>query len=212
MHTVGKPASRKLGGVQIALFVALLLTFSGVADAAGGKGGKFRSRDTTAPTVVISSPQAGATLSGQIGVAGTASDNVQVAKVEISVDGGSYQAAQGTTSWTYQLDTSALAGGSHTITARATDSSGNQSSAAVSVTVSSALAQPDTTPPSVAISAPAAGSAVLGSLTITGTASDNGQVAKVEVSLAVGPTTRRREPSPGPTRWTRPLWRTGCIR
>jgi hypothetical protein len=115
MHTVGKRASRKLGFVQIACFVALLLTFSNAAGAAGGKGGKVHSRDTSAPTVVISSPQAGATLSGQIGLAGTASDNVQVAKVEISVDGGAYQGAQGTTSWTYQLDTSALAGGSHTI-------------------------------------------------------------------------------------------------
>jgi hypothetical protein len=187
MHTVGKRASRKLGFVQIACFVALLLTFSNAAGAAGGKGGKVHSRDTSAPTVVISSPQAGATLSGQIGLAGTASDNVQVAKVEISVDGGAYQGAQGTTSWTYQLDTSALAGGSHTITARATDSSGNQSSTAVSVTVSSDLAPPDTTPPSVAISAPTPDSTVLGSLTITGTASDNAQVVKVEVSLDGGP-------------------------
>jgi len=115
MHAVGKRVSRKLGFVQIACSVALLLMFSSAAGAAGGKGGKFHSRDTTAPTVAISSPQAGATLSGQIGLAGTASDNVQVAKVEISVDGGAYQGAQGTTSWTYQLDTSALAGGSHTI-------------------------------------------------------------------------------------------------
>ena len=186
MHTVGKRASRKLGCVQIACFVALLLTFSSAAGAAGGKGGKVRSRDTSAPTVVISSPQDGATLSGQIGLAGTASDNVQVAKVEVSVDGGAYQGAQGTTSWTCQLDTSALAGGSHTITARAIDSSGNQSSAAVSVTLSSALPPPDTPLPSVAISAPAPDSTVLGSLTITGTASDNAQVAKVEVSLDGG--------------------------
>jgi hypothetical protein len=100
--------------------------------------------DTTPPAVQVASPAAGATLSGTATVSGSASDNAGVASVAVSVDGGAYAAAQGTTSWSYALDTSSLANGAHTISVQATDSSGNVATASVAVSVQNAL------PPGVA--------------------------------------------------------------
>src|SRR3984957_14896359 len=44
--------------------------------------------DTTPPSVAITSPAAGATLSGNVNVTAAASDNVGVASVQVKVDGG----------------------------------------------------------------------------------------------------------------------------
>src|SRR5262245_37532651 len=43
--------------------------------------------DTTPPTVAISTPSAGATVSGQVSVSATASDNVGVTSVQFLLDG-----------------------------------------------------------------------------------------------------------------------------
>src|SRR5207248_9771092 len=89
--------------------------------------------DTTPPSVSISAPNGGSVVSGTLSVAGAGSDNVGLAKIELKVDDGPYQLAQGTDSWSYQLSTTAYADGTHTITARATDTSGNTSTSSVSV-------------------------------------------------------------------------------
>jgi hypothetical protein len=133
--------------------------------------------DTTAPSVTITAPVSGSTVSGQFTVAGSASDNVRVSQVAVSVDGGSYTAVAGTTSWSTQLSATALTAGTHSVTARATDSSGNQATTSVTVTVA------DTTPPVIAISAPTSGSTVSGTITVAGSASDNAGVAKVELAV-----------------------------
>lgn len=136
--------------------------------------------DTVPPSVGISSPVPGATLSGIVTVSGTASDNVSVASVAVSVDSGAYQAAAGTTSWSYALNTTAYADGSHMISARATDTSGNATITSVSVSIANAGA-------SVSISSPAAGSTVTGTVNVTGTAADSAGVARVTVSVDGAP-------------------------
>ena len=108
-----------------------------------------------------------------------------VAKVEISVDGGAYQQASGTSSWSLTLDSSAYTNGTHVLSTRAADTSGNTAVATVSATVSNAP-PPDTTPPQVAIVAPAAQSTLFGSVAVSGTASDDVQVTKVELSVDGG--------------------------
>src|SRR5262249_53970029 len=140
--------TRDAGRFAIAILVLLLL--AGSSAAAPGGGGKGR-KDGTPPSIVIVAPTAGATVSGTVTVTGTAADNVQVAAVTVSVDNGPFAAASGTTSWSYGLDTTSLTAGAHTISARATDSSGNSTVSSVSVSVKAAA---DTTPPTVSITAP----------------------------------------------------------
>lgn len=154
----------------------------------------FSNADTTPPTVSVSTPAAGASVAGTVNVAGAAADNKALAKVELSVDGGTYRLATGTSAWSLALDSTTLANGSHTLTARATDTSGNTSTASVSVTV----ANLDSTPPSVAISAPTSGSSVSGSISVSGSAGDNSQLAQVAVSVDGG----AYQPAQGTTAWS----------
>jgi hypothetical protein len=96
------------------------------------------STDTIAPTAVITSPVAGASLANgsQLTVTGTATDagGGRVAGIEVSIDGGTtWHPASGTSTWTY---TGILPGtGSVNIKARATDDSSNTQTAPASVGV-----------------------------------------------------------------------------
>jgi hypothetical protein len=96
------------------------------------------SADTTAPTVSITSPANGATVSGSVTVTVSASDNVGVTSTAISIDGGAY-----TTSLTWA--TTSVADGSHTIQARAQDAAGNTGySSTITVTVKNTVTPPPT--------------------------------------------------------------------
>jgi Bacterial Ig domain len=87
--------------------------------------------DTTPPTAAIASPTQGATVTGGVTVSGSSSDNRSVARVDVSVDGGTWIAASGTSSWSRGVDTTGWAAGStHSVAARAIDGAGNVSSTA----------------------------------------------------------------------------------
>ncbi len=103
--------------------------------------------DIESPTITIASPTDGQTFTtSSITVNGTASDNVDVSKVEVKVGAaGSWQTATGTTSWSTGVT---LSEGSNTITARATDTSGNTKEASINITI-------DTTSPTVTITSTA---------------------------------------------------------
>ena len=120
--------------------------------------------DTTPPSVTIASPVNGATVSGTINVVGTASDNVAVSKVELSIDNGTFVAVSGTASWSYSWNTTTIANGTHSLTVRVTDSSNNQNATSVSVNVSNTTS----TAPTVSISSPSNGSTINGTTLITG--------------------------------------------
>ncbi len=161
--------------------------------------------DTTAPTVAITSPAGGATISGPstgvaVNIAGTASDNSGgsgIQKVEVQVgSANSFKLATptgpgGSQDWsTWSASDTVTTEGSHTITARATDNAGNTKDATVTVTVAF-TAPSDTTAPTVAITSPAGGATISGPSTgvavnIAGTASDNSGgsgIQKVEVQV-----------------------------
>ena len=88
------------------------------------------------PVVSITAPAGGATVSGTITVSGTASSSLSISSVQVAVDSGSFSNASGTTSWSFSLDTASLSNATHTLTAKATDSSGaTASSSLVSITV-----------------------------------------------------------------------------
>ena len=92
------------------------------------------------PTVAISSPTNGSSVSGTITVSGTASDTLGVSSVQVQVDGGAFSPASGTTNWSFPLDTSSLSNATHTLTARATNTSGATGTTSVSVNVSNSSA------------------------------------------------------------------------
>jgi hypothetical protein len=162
----------------VAAVVFGVVSMSGAAAPGGGGGGKSK-RDTIPPTITASiSQQAGTSVV----VSGTASDNVGVTEVDVAIDGGGYAVAQGTTSWSYTVDTTRLAAGSHTATAKARDAAGNAATASASFSV----APVTSTPPTATILAPSANTTVAGTVTVDGTASGSNQVAKVELSVDGG--------------------------
>ena len=135
--------------------------------------------DLTPPSVSITSPAGGSTVSGAITLSANATDNVGVVGVQFQVDGNNNGAEASAAPYTSPWNTANATNGSHTITAIARDAAGNRTtSAAVTVTVLN-----DTTPPSVSISAPAAGATVSSTVTVVGTASDNVGVAGVQFKL-----------------------------
>jgi hypothetical protein len=88
------------------------------------------------PSVNISSPGNGATVSGTITVSGTASDPVGLSSIQLQIDGGAFSPASGTSNWSFSLDTTSLSNAAHSLTARASDSSGLSASSSITVNVS----------------------------------------------------------------------------
>lgn len=92
--------------------------------------------DTTAPTVSITSPTSGATVSGaNVTVSASASDNIGVASVQFYLDGSPLGAPDTSAPYSYSWNTTlGVSNGSHTLGAIAKDAAQN-SSATASVTV-----------------------------------------------------------------------------
>ncbi|MHB8604212.1 MAG: Ig-like domain-containing protein [Thermoplasmatota archaeon] len=136
------------------------------------------------PSVSIASPSSGSTVHGTVHITGTASDaDDGVASVKIQIDNGASQDASGTTSWTFDWDTTGLTG-SHTVKATATDVNGATGTASATYTVDNDAA------PSATISSPAPDANLTRSnISITGTASDPdgaSDLSKVEVAIDAG--------------------------
>ena len=128
-------------------------------------------KDTTAPSVALTSPGNNATVSGAVPVTVSAGDDVGVTKVEFYQD-GVLSSAGNLAPYSYNWNTSSVADGSHTLSAKAYDAAGNVGqSAIVTVTVNNQVA--DSTAPVVsAFSLPATASTL--AVPISGlTATDN---------------------------------------
>ncbi len=95
--------------------------------------------DPTAPTVAITAPVSGATVSGTTTVTANASDTIGVVGVQFLRDGAALGLEQGGPSFSVPWNTTSIPNGTHTLSARARDAAGNTTLAAnVSVTVSNA--------------------------------------------------------------------------
>jgi hypothetical protein len=141
----------------------------------------FTIPDTTAPTVTLTAPTNGSTVSGTIVATANASDNIGVTKVEFYVD-GTLKATDTVSPYSASIDTAALTNGTRSFTARAYDAANlSTTSTAASVTVNNVVTPPsDTTPPVVSVSAPAASSTVSGTITVTANASDASGIKQVQ--------------------------------
>lgn len=133
--------------------------------------------DTTPPTVSLTAPANGATVSGTITVSATASDNVAVNKVSFYVDNVLF-ANVSTSPYSTSLNTNNYSNGTRVIKATAFDNANNQTSSTASVTFSNVS---DTTPPTISITSPASGTKVRNTIKIYVNASDNVGVTKVEL-------------------------------
>jgi hypothetical protein len=92
--------------------------------------------DTTPPSVSLSTPANGATVSSAISVAATATDNVAVVGVQFRLNGANLGAEDATAPYSVTWDTTTAANGPHTLVAVARDAAGNLStSSARTVTV-----------------------------------------------------------------------------
>jgi len=92
--------------------------------------------DTTPPTVSVTAPVDGATVSGAVTLTASASDNVGVAGVQFAIDGVPFGNEKTTAPFTMTWDSATATNASHSITAVARDAVGNQSSSSpVTVTV-----------------------------------------------------------------------------
>ena len=136
--------------------------------------------DTTAPTVSLTAPASGATVSGSVTVSANASDNVGVVGVQFRLDGNNLGAEDTAAPYSTSWNTTGASNGSHSLTAVARDAAGNlRTSTARTITVSNL----ETIPPTIAMTAPAAGSTVSGIVAVGADASDNVGVVGVQFSV-----------------------------
>jgi chitinase len=127
------------------------------------------------PTVSLLTPASGSLATGTVSVSASASDNVGVTRLEFLVN-GVLQATDTAAPYLFSWDTTALATGTYTLSARAYDAAGNVGqSGAVSVSVSN-----DRTAPLVSLAVPAT-TVYRTVLPLKATATDNVAVTRVEL-------------------------------
>ncbi len=130
----------------------------------------------SAPTVSLTGPGAGTTVSGTVTLVATATDDIAVTSVEFFVDGVPLGVHDTAAPYEGSWNTTALANGSHELTAVARDAAGHDAtSAAVTVTVSN-----DSGAPTVSLTGPGAGTTVSGTVTLVATATDDIAVTSVQ--------------------------------
>ena len=97
--------------------------------------------DTTPPTVSITAPIAGNTVTGNVlTVSAAASDNIGVVGVQFKLDGNNWGAEVTSSPFSVSWDTTVIANGSHALTAIARDAAGNSTtSTPVTVSVSNSV-------------------------------------------------------------------------
>ncbi len=132
------------------------------------------------PVVAVTSPQAGSLVSGSVGLSANATDTGSgIAKVEFSVD-GSVIGTDTTYPYGWMWNATGATPGAHTIQARAINRLGASTLSTVSVNVP----VPAVTVPTVALTSPANGTVVAGSVGVSATADDTGSgIATVEFSV-----------------------------
>jgi hypothetical protein len=129
--------------------------------------------DNTVPVTALSAPAHNARVRGSVPVSATASDNLGVVKVEFFADGtllGTLTTAPYVVGW----NSTSVADGAYTLTAKAYDKAGNV------MTSPTVLVEVDNTLPDVALASPTPGMFLRGTAALEATASDTGGVARVD--------------------------------
>ncbi|MGH8532229.1 MAG: Ig-like domain-containing protein, partial [Gammaproteobacteria bacterium] len=99
--------------------------------------------DTIPPTVSLTAPSSGATVSNTISVSASAADAGGVSGVQFKLDGNTLGAEDTTNAYSVSWDTTTATNGTHTLTAVAGDAAGNTTtSSPVTVTVNNSTSTP----------------------------------------------------------------------
>src|SRR6266536_2167217 len=81
--------------------------------------------ETTPPTVSMTAPANGATVSGTVTVSANASDNVGVTGVQFLLDGAPLGSEDTVAPYSISWNSASVSNGAHTLAARARDRAGN---------------------------------------------------------------------------------------
>ena len=108
---------------------------AGNVSAASGEASVFVPADTTPPTISITAPANGASVSGSIAVSATAADTVSTPRVQFKLDGQPLGNSIVAPPYSITWNSTTTPNGVHILSAVATDLAGNSSEASVSVTV-----------------------------------------------------------------------------
>ncbi len=151
----------------------------------GGSGGGGTG-DTQGPTLTLTTPQAGANVTLPLVLSGTASDPSGLGGVTYSIDGGAAVNVP-VVGGAFSTTITSLPSGTHTIVVTATDAGGNATSTTVSVTVAgSGGGSGDVTGPSLTLTTPTDNQLVVGSVALSGAATDMGGVASLTYRVDSG--------------------------
>jgi hypothetical protein len=170
--------------MQARAFISIVSMLLAVAGCGGGGDDDTapQTGDTTPPGVSITAPAAGGSVSGSVTITANATDNVGVVAVRFRVDGTAVGVEDTTAPYSVTWNSAEVPNGAHALTADARDAAGNvTASATVSVTVSNTPG--DTTPPTVSVTAPAAGAVLTGTVTVAANAADDTGVVGVQFRL-----------------------------
>lgn len=141
--------------------------------------------DTSAPTVSITAPTSGSTVSGIVSLEASAADNIGVTRVEF-YRGLIFLGEDTSAPYSFSWNTTTMLNEQATLTAKAYDATGNiGSSSGITVNVNNTTA--DTIAPTVSITSPAYGAVISSRTTgvvIKGSATDNsGVIARNEILI-----------------------------
>lgn len=138
------------------------------------------SPDATAPTVRITRPASGATISGRYVVRVEVSDAGDISDVVLSIDGVPY-ATDARSPFRFVVDTNEFSSGAHTLSAIASDSAGHSSAPnSVTVTFRPWSQTPGSGTTRITFTYPAEGAAVIGDVTIRVTLADADGLSAIE--------------------------------
>lgn len=147
LKVIGREANTRIDKFLLTTDAAYTPTGQGDADNCGGG-------DSTLPTVTITAPANGSTVSGTVNVTANATDNVGVARVEFYVD-SVLKNTDTTSPYSFPWDSTTVVNGSHTIDAKAFDTSGNNALDSVTVTAKNGDTSAPSTPTNLTATAAA---------------------------------------------------------
>ncbi len=146
-HTIkmiGREAGVKVGRILMVSDLNCVPTDNGDNCAVAG--------DTTAPTIDVTAPAAGASVANTVNIAASATDNVGVTKVEFYVN-GVLKSTDTASPYAYAWDSKSVVNGAASLMAKAYDAAGNINSDTVQVQVLNGDTQAPSTPSNVAAQA-----------------------------------------------------------